>query len=423
MNNSDDSVVRPVVGHPAAWGKQPANSKVQPYVYTAGSTDTMAVRVREKIDIHGVGADVVDMQGMFVVRRDSPCPVGENGITDWGKCIVKTEFRALELYGESPVFGSVRVHLDPEHSSHGEVGPADAGSLAATCVAHCFPRIELPNLGLTLTTAGKPIALASKVVQIPPVGDVARSENSALLLDEHRNVVGEIISSDIEVGEVLFSVPLGTSGAGERGQTSGEGFYTRQPSTVCLSHTNPASNGQPGNHIPPAAPRSTHSAHGAHGAQPPAPRGAPQVTPPRGAAQPQRPQPRPAAHQPPASAGHGAGDGAAGALGRLEGQLQQLVQLISAAVGGSQESAAPRAPQPQPQPQGSAQDAIDAAVFRRLITHLRARPDAANDQLMDLAGFCRDCLSKWYQAAAAELGSPISIEEAKARIYGLSPRG
>src|SRR5438067_1923984 len=83
----------------------------------------------------------------------------------------------LPLAGQSPLFGTVRVHLDPSQASYGEVGPADVGSLAAKCVAHCFPVVELPELGMRLTTAGSPVDLASKVVQIPPVGDVARSEN------------------------------------------------------------------------------------------------------------------------------------------------------------------------------------------------------------------------------------------------------
>ncbi len=212
---AQSATARAVIGHTSAWGLT-SRPRVQPYQLTAGSTDTMTVRVREKIDIRGVGTDVVDMQGVFTVRRDHPCVAQAGASPQWGQSCLKTEFRSLELYGESPVFGTVRVHLSPEQSSHGEVGPADQGSLAANCVAHCFPTIELPELGMKLTTAGQPIELASKVIQIPPVGDVARSENSAPLVDESGNEVGEIISSDIEVGDVLVSIPLGktsTSGS------------------------------------------------------------------------------------------------------------------------------------------------------------------------------------------------------------------
>lgn len=206
---------QPVVGHHAGWGLVPSSSRVRPYTLTPGATEIMSVRVREKIDIQGVGTDVVEMAGIFIVRRDHacPCPTGDHSAEpQWGNCIISTEFRALELYGESRLFGTVRVHLDPAHVSNGEVGPATEGSLAAQCVAHCHATFELPELGLNLTTGGTAIELASKVVQVPPVGDVARSENSASLLDEAGNIVGELISSDIEVGEVLFSIPLGNTG-------------------------------------------------------------------------------------------------------------------------------------------------------------------------------------------------------------------
>lgn len=212
---------RPIVGHPSAWGRASFGARIQPYQLTPGATETMRVRVREKIDIRGVGTDVVEMEGIFTVRRDHACAVGE-GTAEWGKSCIKTEFRALELAGESPVFGTVRVHLDPSHASHGEVGPADMGSLAAKCVAHCHPVIELPALGLRLTTGAEPIRLASKVIQVPPVGDVARSENSAALLDDQGRSVGEIVSSDIEVGEVLWSTPLG----GTRTQDEPEHVHT-----------------------------------------------------------------------------------------------------------------------------------------------------------------------------------------------------
>ena len=63
--------------------------------------------------------------------------------------------------------------------------------------------------------------------------------------------------------------------------------------------------------------------------------------------------------------------------------------------------------------------AIEAAVFRRLLTHLDSRKDVQNIELMNLAGFCRNCLSKWYRAAADERGLEISDEAARERIYGM----
>ena len=64
-------------------------------------------------------------------------------------------------------------------------------------------------------------------------------------------------------------------------------------------------------------------------------------------------------------------------------------------------------------------EAIEAAVFRRLLAHLDAHKDVQNIDLMNLAGFCRNCLSKWYVAEAAERGSEIDYEQARERVYGM----
>jgi hypothetical protein len=62
---------------------------------------------------------------------------------------------------------------------------------------------------------------------------------------------------------------------------------------------------------------------------------------------------------------------------------------------------------------------IEAAVFRRLLSHLDSRKDVQNIDLMNLAGFCRNCLSKWYVAAAADVGVPMDYEQARERVYGM----
>ena len=62
---------------------------------------------------------------------------------------------------------------------------------------------------------------------------------------------------------------------------------------------------------------------------------------------------------------------------------------------------------------------LEAAAFRRLVEHLRERNDVQNIELMDLAGFCRNCLSNWYQEAAAAKGVSLSKEEAREIIYGM----
>jgi len=65
------------------------------------------------------------------------------------------------------------------------------------------------------------------------------------------------------------------------------------------------------------------------------------------------------------------------------------------------------------------QQALEAAAFRRLLEHLDSRKDVQNIDLMNLAGFCRNCLSKWYVAAAKAEDIELDYEDARARIYGM----
>ena len=62
---------------------------------------------------------------------------------------------------------------------------------------------------------------------------------------------------------------------------------------------------------------------------------------------------------------------------------------------------------------------LEAAAFRTLVEHFRAHPEVQNIDLMNLAGFCRNCLSKWYRAAAEERGIDLSYEEAREIVYGM----
>jgi predicted N-formylglutamate amidohydrolase len=64
---------------------------------------------------------------------------------------------------------------------------------------------------------------------------------------------------------------------------------------------------------------------------------------------------------------------------------------------------------------------IEAAVFRRLVAHLQKRTDVQNIDLMNLAGFCRNCLGDWFKDAAAERGLDIVKDEARGKIYGMAP--
>ncbi len=65
------------------------------------------------------------------------------------------------------------------------------------------------------------------------------------------------------------------------------------------------------------------------------------------------------------------------------------------------------------------QTELEAAAFRRLVAHLGEHTEVQNIDLMNLAGFCRNCLSKWYRAAAEDKGIAMELEEAREVVYGM----
>ncbi len=62
---------------------------------------------------------------------------------------------------------------------------------------------------------------------------------------------------------------------------------------------------------------------------------------------------------------------------------------------------------------------LEAAAFRALVAHFRERTDVQNIDLMNLSGFCRNCLSKWYRAAAEERGMDMTYDDAREIVYGM----
>ena len=74
---------------------------------------------------------------------------------------------------------------------------------------------------------------------------------------------------------------------------------------------------------------------------------------------------------------------------------------------------------PQPELDPATRTELEAAAFRRLVQHLRERTDVQNIDLMNLAGFCRNCLSRWYREAAAERGMTIADPDAREIVYGM----
>ena len=67
----------------------------------------------------------------------------------------------------------------------------------------------------------------------------------------------------------------------------------------------------------------------------------------------------------------------------------------------------------------AAQTELEAAAFRKLVAHLRERTDVQNIDMMNLAGFCRNCLSRWYREGAAEKGITIADPDAREIVYGM----
>jgi hypothetical protein len=77
---------------------------------------------------------------------------------------------------------------------------------------------------------------------------------------------------------------------------------------------------------------------------------------------------------------------------------------------------------PAPEFDAQTRTELEAAAFRRLVGHLRERTDVQNIDLMNLAGFCRNCLSRWYREEAAEKGITIADPDAREIVYGMPYR-
>src|ERR1700677_4459043 len=76
-------------------------------------------------------------------------------------------------------------------------------------------------------------------------------------------------------------------------------------------------------------------------------------------------------------------------------------------------------PMPAPDFDAATRTELEAGAFRRLVEHLRERADVQNIDMMNLAGFCRDCLSRWYREAAEAKGLPLADPDAREIVYGM----
>ena len=87
--------------------------------------------------------------------------------------------------------------------------------------------------------------------------------------------------------------------------------------------------------------------------------------------------------------------------------------------GGARQGAAPEPSSDLEQSEPESRTEIEAAVFRRLVAHLRNRADVQNIDMMNLAGFCRNCLSRWYEEEARERGVDVNRSHARGLVYGM----
>ncbi len=103
-------------------------------------------------------------------------------------------------------------------------------------------------------------------------------------------------------------------------------------------------------------------------------------------------------------------------------RLQPILEAALAAMGPAQiRFTRPLANRGVPAMDEHMREALEASVFRRLVSHLRGRTDVQNIDLMNLAGFCRNCLGDWYREAAAEKGVALGKDEAREIVYGMPP--
>ena len=105
-------------------------------------------------------------------------------------------------------------------------------------------------------------------------------------------------------------------------------------------------------------------------------------------------------------------------MARSAGPLDRRVPA-NEIVGNAQADQIRQHPEDQETMDDKTRTELEAAAFRRLVDHLRARTDVQNIDLMNLAGFCRNCLSKWYAAAAEERGLSVDYDSAREMVYGM----
>jgi hypothetical protein len=196
----------------------------QPYTLPEPGVDVMRSKLTETYAIDGIGEDTVELTGWIAVTHGKP------STNDWNTAVTDTQFVALELHGQSKLFGPVLVTFDPEHPAIGQVGritiPEKAHELLASantkaptkpakprpgtaadsdllCRAPVSVAVSMPQLGLTMRTKTHAVWY-SEVTTIPPVGHVASvTVDPIRLITKDGREVGSLTSGRVYFRETV----------------------------------------------------------------------------------------------------------------------------------------------------------------------------------------------------------------------------
>jgi hypothetical protein len=199
---------------------------LQPYALPEPGVDVMRVQLDESYTIDGIGEDTVELTGWIAVTHGKP------STDNWATAVTDTQFVAMDLVGNSKVFGRVHVTLDSSRPAVGQVGritipeharyalasaaAADDGSseepVLAVCRAPVAVNVSMQDLGLEMTTKDHAVWF-SEVTTIPPVGHQASVTVDPIRMVSNGREVGTLTSGIVKFREVVRHLPLSPNAA------------------------------------------------------------------------------------------------------------------------------------------------------------------------------------------------------------------
>jgi hypothetical protein len=199
---------------------------LQPYALPEPGVDVMRVQLDESYTIDGIGEDTVELTGWIAVTHGKP------STDNWATAVTDTQFVAMDLVGNSKVFGRVHVTLDSSRPAVGQVGritipeharyalasaaAADDASreepVLAVCRAPVAVNVSMQDLGLEMTTKDHAVWF-SEVTTIPPVGHQASVTVDPVRMMSNGREVGTLTSGIVKFREVVRHLPLSPNAA------------------------------------------------------------------------------------------------------------------------------------------------------------------------------------------------------------------